>query len=573
MGKSALRIAAAAGAAIIVLASLAAGTISVQSSVVLLDRVTAPQSQALRVKNVVLMIPDGMGIAHATLGRWYKYARSGSDRLSFDFMACGSIRTFWATGLITDSAPAASAMATGFKTSYGYVGLRPREAVMPGVAPPGEALASTPVATVLEAARMQGLSTGLVVTSQFCHATPAGFSSHYVNRGAMELLAEQQVHQGIDVVLGGGRDYLDAGLRKDREDLIDVLWKRGYAYVRDPEALRKAPPEKIWGAFAEAGMERELDRDPAREPSLADMTRKALAVVSRNRKGFFLMVEGSQVDWAAHSNDAISSAAEVLAFDQAVEVVLEFARRNGQTAVVIAPDHSTGGLSIGDRDTIDLPLGRFLNAVYKVKATTRKAAAVLTPGAPVPLEKARAVLAELLGLDDWTPEETADIEALLQEANARKIETYLGRAVSRRAGIGWVGTNHSGEDVPLYIYHPRDLRIGGIVQNTDIAVYISALLGFDLAAATDRLFLRADTVFAATGAAVTVDIADPENPVLVASTPGRSVRFPANRNDADIRGHLRGLDGIIVCTAKMGSPEAANPKFWFVPRSAVDLLK
>ena len=116
---------------------------------------------------------------------------------------------------------------------------------------------STPVATVLEAARLQGRSTGLVVTSEFPHATPAGFSSHYIRRGAMDLLAEQQVYQGMDVVLGGGRQYLDPSARKDKEDLVKVLRDRGYAYVTDRasllggqagQAVGRVRPERGWSA-------------------------------------------------------------------------------------------------------------------------------------------------------------------------------------------------------------------------------------------------------------------------------------------------------------------------------------
>lgn len=544
-----------------------------QTGVIRFDRLTPREIRGLRTRNVVMMIPDGMGIAHATTGRWVKFARTGTNSLSFDDMACGLVRTYWSTGLITESAAAASAMATGFKTSARNVSLLPERSGMPGVPDLVPGTASTPLATVLEGARLSGLSTGLVVTSEFCHATPAGFSSHYIQRTALNHLAEQQVYQSMDVVLGGGWKYLEPALRKDKEDLIRVLRERGYRYVTDRPSMLASPPGKLWGAFAEAGMDRDIDHDAARTPSLEEMTRKALEILSRNRKGFFLMIEGSQVDWAAHANDALASAAEVLAFDRAVEAVLDFARRDGDTAVIIASDHTTGGLTIGNQETSDMPLARFVKAVEATKASATRTASVLTTGEPMPLDKARGVISDLLGLTELNAAEAKEFQALMKARTAKPIEMFLARMSSRRAGLGWVSTNHGGDDTPLFIHHPRGLRIGGVVQNTDIAVYISKLLGFNLANMTARLFVPAAAGFAAVGATAAVDAADPENPVLVAAKDGRTLRLPVFKSVADLAGRTIELGGIVVTTGVIGGAQPADVKTWFVPRTAIDLLK
>ena len=544
-----------------------------QSSVLKLNSLSDGQNRDVSVRNVVLMIPDGMGVAHATLGRWYKYAMTGVNRLSFDDLACGLVRTYWATGLITDSAPAASAMATGFKTSYGAVGLKPAKAEMPDVPPvrPGEEF--TPVANVLEAARLSGRSTGLVVTCEFPHATPAGFSAHYVQRNAMDLLAEQQVYQNMDVVLGGGSRYLDPAVRRDHEDLLAVLRTRGYRTVTDRAAMAAAPAAKLWGAFAPTSMERDLDRDPRVEPSLQEMTLKALDVLSRNSKGFFLMVEGSQVDWGGHANDPIGAASEILAFDKAVQSVLDFAGRDGRTAVIIAADHSTGGLTIGTPESGEISITRFADVVRRVKATPTKVARQLTEGPPPTPDQVRQAIVEELGITDLQPSEAAALDKPLREHSMKGLELELGHALSRRAGIGWVFTGHGGEDVALYVRHPRDLRIGGVVQNTDIAVYIARLLGVDLGRVTARLFVPAGAAFAATGASVSVDASDPENPVLVAVKGGRTIRLPVNKCTADLDGRSVELDGVVVCIAAIPGPESSDPKTWFVPRRTLDLLK
>jgi alkaline phosphatase len=489
-----------------------------------------------------------------------------------DGWACGLIRTYWATGLITDSAPAASAMATGFKSSAGGVSILPAKVSMPDVPPLPDGGASSPVATVLEAARGKGLGTGIVVTCEFPHATPAGFASHYIQRGQMNLLAEQMVYQGIDVVLGGGRKYLDPAVRPDKEDLVKVLADRGYAYVTDRAGMLAAGSGRLWGAFAGAGMERDLDRDPAQEPSLAEMTRKALEILKARKKGFFLMVEGSQIDWAEHANDPAGCAGEVLAFDEAVRAAYEFAQKDGHTAIVIAPDHSTGGMAIGSAEVGDLTMDKFDAAIRAVKATPTRTAHEILEGGPVTTERARERVKANLGFDNFRKDELAQLEDLLKVKDFKKLELFLARAFSARLGTGWVYTGHSGEDVPFYAFHPRGIRPQGVIQNTDVARYVAAALGLDLGAQTRALFLPAGAGFAAAGATVSVDAADPQNPVLIARKGGRTLRLPVNKSVAEIDGRNVELGGVVVCTAPVAGRQLADPTLWYVPRKAIGLL-
>jgi len=527
----------------------------------------------VQVDNVILMIPDGMGTAAETLGRWYKYALTGSNHLEMDDWACGLIRTYWATGLITDSAPAAAAMATGFKSSAGGVSILPAKVTMPDVPPLPDGGAFSPIATVLEAARRKGLATGLVVTCEFPHATPAGFASHFIQRGQMNLLAEQMVYQDIDVVLGGGQKYLVPAKRSDKEDLVKVLRDRGYLYVTKRAEMLEAQKGRLWGAFAETGMERDLDRDPALEPSLAEMTRKALQLLSQKKKGFFLMIEGSQIDWAEHANDPVGCGSEVLAFDAAVQAVFEFARKDGHTAIVIAPDHSTGGMSIGNPDVGDLPMDRFDAVVRAAKATATKTSREILEGAAPTLERALELAKDDMGLADLKKDELVKLEELVKGKDLKKLELFLGRAVSARMGAGWVYTGHSGEDVPLWAWHPRNIRPMGVIQNTDIARYIAAALDLKLAAQTRELFVPAAAAFAAAGAEVVVDASDLQNPVLVAKKGLKTLRLPVNKSVAEIDGRLVELGGVVVCTAPVAGRQLADVTFWFVPRKAVELLK
>ena len=213
----------------------------------------------------------------------------------------------------------------------------------------------------------------------------------------MNLLAEQMVYQDMDVVLGGGRNYLDPAKRPDKEDLVKVLRDRGYLYVTNRAEMLEAKSGRLWGAFAETGMARDLDRDPAVEPSLAEMTRKALQLLSQKKKGFFIMIEGSEIDWAEHANDPVGCGSEVLAFDAAVQAAFEFAQKDGHTAIVIAPDHSTGGMSIGNPDVGDLLMDRFDGSMRTAKATATKTSHEILEGAAPTLETGRRSRQELSG--------------------------------------------------------------------------------------------------------------------------------------------------------------------------------
>ena len=216
-----------------------------------------------QIKNIIVFISDGISVDGVTLTRWYNAhdAASGKidtgKKLALDEMARGLVRTYWqadgVVGAITDSAPAGTALATGNKTNDKFIAVTP---------------AKTPLASILEAAKIKGKATGLIATSQIMHATPAVYSSHYPDRSKEELIAEQQVYNNIDVVLGGGYSRLSG--REDKEDLIAVLKQKGYAYVTEKSELKNVSG-KVWGMFAKVAMSYEMDmtENTPSEPSLA----------------------------------------------------------------------------------------------------------------------------------------------------------------------------------------------------------------------------------------------------------------------------------------------------------------
>ncbi|MCR4419019.1 MAG: alkaline phosphatase [Clostridia bacterium] len=514
----------------------------------------APPAAGSGVRNAIILIPDGLSLDAITLARWYQDGKP----LAMDEIICGLVRTYSADAPIADSAPAATAFATGFKSHTGYVGVLPDVAAMPGQAPIDPSEARRPVATVLEAARLAGKATGLVVTCELPHATPAGFSAHYPDRNNYDDILEQQVYQGLDVVLGGGYQYMAAKARKDGEDLVQVVKSLGYEYVTTPEELRWSTADRIWGMFAPKDLAYDFDRDPAKEPSLAEMTRKAIEVLSRDPEGFFLMVEGSKIDWAAHANDPIGVISDTLAFDAAVRAALDFAKRDGRTVVIVVPDHGNGGISIGDGQTSSnydkLTLSDFLAPLKQAKLTGEGVEKKLNPDRSNLVEVVRTYY----GITDLTEEE---IKAL-KEAPAGRLNYVLGPIISRRAHIGWTTNGHTGEDVVLGVYSPSGQRPEGVVENTKVARYMEKSLALNLQQATEQLFVPALAAFRALGAQVFWDESAPSHPVLEVVKGNTVLRLPVNKNLAEVNGQAVTLEGITVF----------NGKEVYFPREALSLL-
>jgi alkaline phosphatase len=309
-----------------------------------------PLTSATKVKNVILCIGDGMGINQVTLAS-ATVAGSGGKLHIERLPVSGLVRTHSANSRVTDSAAAGTALACGIKTKNGMIGMAPDE---------------NAYCSILEAAQAKGMATGLVVTCTMSHATPASFGSHVKSRKLEPAICEQLISNRINVLFGGGRKYFlpqsdpNSG-RKDDVDVIAQAKAAGYACVQTPAELRSADDSHVLGLF-------QLDAltTMAPEPSLAQLTRKAIRVLKRanlestdGRYGFFLMIEGSQIDWECHANKANGSIRQTLLFDQAVEAAVDFAQRDGQTLVIVTADHETGGMTLiggGNEDKGDSEL-------------------------------------------------------------------------------------------------------------------------------------------------------------------------------------------------------------------------
>jgi alkaline phosphatase len=546
------------------------------------------------IKNVIMLVPDGCSQSIETIARWYK----GSD-LNVDSMVSGTVATWMANSVITDSAPASTAFATGQKSTNGFIGVGPRTSdLLTGYTSTAEPY--VPLATVLEAAKLSGKATGLVATSTISHATPAGFAAHNYNRNDEADITEQMVYNDVDVVLGGGAANLFpknykynttfgttwTGSRADGENLYQALLDRGYSYVDSKTSMNQVSSGKVWGLFAASSMQPEVDRATTApsEPSLAEMTTKALQILSKDKDGFFLMVEGSQVDWADHANDPIYDVKDFLAFDDAVGVAVNFAEQDGKTLVLAFPDHNCGGLTLG--------------SYYQDSNTIKHAYTATTIQDVVgPLQKmdisSTALAAKLSGTTDsaqmaniinqyWHFNLTAsDVNAIkaIMAGNSTgagqptKAATSLDYAISeyvcaKYTVFGWTTHGHTGDDVPLWAWAPKNTPTGHY-DNTDMAKITADALNLNLNAAQNELYVNASSVFKPSE--LSLNITDSANPVLVINHNGKTATLPISKDTITIttsRGFTRtyNLEGLTIRAPMISSNQV------FISQEVVDLL-
>ncbi|MCX5644544.1 MAG: alkaline phosphatase [Phycisphaerae bacterium] len=308
------------------------------------------QTTGKGVDNVIFCIGDGMGLTQVAMARVKSTGLDGKLCLE-KLPVTGLVRTHSANSSVTDSAAAGTALACGVKTKNAMIGMTPDE---------------QGYRTILEAAKDKGMATGLVVTSTISHATPATFASHVKSRKMEDKIAEQLLANRVNVLFGGGKKFFlpksaPKSGRKDDLDLLAAARTAGYDYIETTEAMQSLCGSYVLGLFQLEGL-----KTVAPEPSLAQLTGKAIELLSRirpdspdGRAGFFLMVEGSQIDWGCHSNKANVAVRQTLLFDQAVEAAVGFALKDGHTLVIVTADHETGGLTLiggGSEDKADAQL-------------------------------------------------------------------------------------------------------------------------------------------------------------------------------------------------------------------------
>ncbi len=286
------------------------------------QRSTKPRSP----KNVILLIGDGMGVSQVYAG-WV--ASKGSLQLERTTHT-GFHKNRSADSFVTDSGAGATAISIGKKAKNGAIGVDAD---------------GNPQPTLLEIAEQNGKATGLLATCSITHATPASFIAHQASRGSVEDIAADFLKTDIDVFIGGGRDHFTK--RGDGRNLIDELRARNYQIAHSIEEAQKVTSGKLAAFVADKEQPKVSE---GRGDQLLQSVKTSLGILNRNKKGFFLMAEGSQIDWGGHANDTQYIVDEMLDFDQAIGAALDFAEKDGHTLVVITADHETGGFSVNNGD-------------------------------------------------------------------------------------------------------------------------------------------------------------------------------------------------------------------------------
>lgn len=427
-------------------------------------------------KHVFLFVGDGLASSQRQLAQYFLKELSGDQtaELRMNTFPVGGLNTTHSLdSLVTDSAASATSLATGAKTNSRVI----------GQTPDGKELR-----TILEAARDKGFATGVVSNMRLTHATPASFLAHDESRYNENEIAADFLKTNATYLAGGGfrhfvpKDGTLKSKRKDDRDLVSELKANGYlTFVADTKGFRQFTPKgkvKVFAPLAYSEMDYEIDRNPDKEPSLAEMTQKGIEVLSQYEKGFFMMVEGGRIDYAGHSNDPVATVHDVLAFDQAIEKAYEFYRKNPQnTLIVVVGDHETGGLGLGFKNDYFMKV----NTLLPIK---RSADSLRYNG-----DRAAflAMLESEYGLAGLTADEKARINKGLDMSEAKTRPAHMSSymkpenaavsaVVSERANLFWTTYAHTGTTVPLTAIGAGALWFGGHKDNTDVAKALAHLL-------------------------------------------------------------------------------------------------
>ncbi|KAL2855953.1 alkaline-phosphatase-like protein [Aspergillus pseudoustus] len=466
--------------------ALVAGTALIQTAVA--------NSSSVHAKNVIYIVPDGYGPASQNMARdlasLIETGTTGTNpeihELPVDDLAIGRVRTHSANRMITDSAASGTAFAAGHKSYNGAISVTPE---------------GLPVGSILEAAKLKGLKTGLVSTTSISDATPAVYAAHVANRGSQPLIAEQELGYShplgpmVDLLLGGGRcNFTPRGAqgscRSDDVDLLEYADSQGFTVATtraEFKTLEKAPLP-ILGLFNDGSMRYEMDRRIEQdEPSLLEMTQTAVNTLHRatNRrgKGFFLMIEAARIDHAGHDNDPANHAHETWMYNDVIAWVRDWIDSHPDTILLSAADHETGGLTLSGYDP--LPLRNtthsraYLQALWDADRPSNEA------------EQRVYLVSTILPLAGLENASDAEIDAILA---ASSIGSGVAALLSSRAGVHWSTGGHTSVDVTLHGYAAGRVKraalradLAGGWDNTELPRYIEAVLRLDMDGVTRRL--------------------------------------------------------------------------------------
>ncbi|ARD45914.1 alkaline phosphatase [Colwellia sp. PAMC 21821] len=421
-------------------------------------------------KNIIMIIGDGMGPAYTTAYRYFKDDPNTPkvENTVFDRHLVGMSSTYPDTQhhYVTDSAASATALSSGIKTYNGAVGVD---------------INKNAVETVLERAKSVGKKTGIVVTSQINHATPASYLTHNESRYSYNEIADSFLDNGIkaDLYLGGGWKYF---IREDR-NLVNEFKEKGFTYVDTYQALETITESKpLLGLFGDSGLSSALD--DSNKHRLSTMT-KAATKQLENENGYFMLIEASQIDWGGHSNDIAFAMGEIDDLAKTLEYLESYVKSHPDTLIVVTADHSTGGFTLAANGAFEwkpeilrtmkqsthsiantLEMKDItqinVNTLFNFELTKDELSSLITA-------KIDAIAAnKIISITDREKSKTIDVNTALYIAVKAIINT--------RTNSGWTSSGHTAVDVPVFAMGANKELFNGFQDNTDIAKKIFSLL-------------------------------------------------------------------------------------------------
>ena len=429
-------------------------------------------------KYVFYFIGDGLAASQRQVTEYYLQHKTGDSeaRLVMNAMPVSGIYTTHSSNsLVTDSAAAATALATGVKTNNGVLSLD---------------IEGKPVSSLLEGAAKNGMRTGLITTTSLTHATPAAFAAKNESRHNSNEIAMDYMSAPVDFFAGGGyRNFVgpdhEGSRRTDGKDLVAQFDSQGFDTFVGPDSVNEFlsyesnKDSKVFAAFTPGHLPYEIDRMQSMDlPSLAELTYKGIEVLGQSEDGFFMMVEGGRIDHAAHAQDLAGTIYDTLAFDAAIAEAVEFYKKHSEdTLIVVVGDHETGGLGLGFGNNYFMNMDKVANAKISISDTLQ-----------YKYKGDRDAFFKLIARDfqmtDLTAEERAEIETAMKVVDAGNSKTEKAIAIyggydpvaiavahvqSRRSGAYWTSFAHTGTLVPLSAMGKGAEQMTGFKDNTEIA--------------------------------------------------------------------------------------------------------
>lgn len=448
-------------------------------------------------KYVFYLIGDGLGASQRQISEYYLRQITGDEnaKLNMNQMPVAGINTTYSLDtLVTDSAAAGTALSSGVKTNNGYIATTP------------DGVKTT---TLIEAIQEKGYATGIVTSTRLTHATPASFVAHNESRNDENAIAEEYLTSNVDFIAGGGmRNFVPVSYsgeedamgktigskREDETDLVAEFEDSGYKTFTagsGSDALYDYIPQagdKVFAALTNSHMPYEVDRENADTNlmSLSELTQKAVDLLSLDKEGFMLMVEGGRIDHASHPNDVVATIIDTLEFDEVIKIAMDFYNANpDETMIIVVGDHETGGMGLGfgtdyflNLDQVEGITGSFEDAYGFAYEKDGDRAAYFA-------------MIDNLGIKNITDTEKEMIEAGMDKVDQEFVDPKNGynyneaglavnQVVSQRVGVEWTTYAHTGTQIPFGVMGSNQYQFGGFMDNTEIAQTIAQIMGITI---------------------------------------------------------------------------------------------